>query len=219
VPFGTFAPNKTGRIIGVVRDFNYESLREKIIPIVTYIAPEQANTLSVRIAPGSLNKVLGRVQNILDSISPTGPVRYDFLTDRIAALYRNEERTMKMFTAFGVLAILVACLGLFGLAAFSAERRTKEIGVRKVLGASVPGLALLLTKEFAKWVVAANLIAWPAAYLGMREWLGNFAYRASIGAWPFIGSAVAALVVAVAATAAQSLKAAVADPVRALKYE
>jgi len=219
VPFGTFAPNKTGRIIGVVRDFNYESLREKIIPIVTYIAPGQANTLSVRIAPGSLNKVLGRVQNILDSISPAGPVRYDFLTDRIAALYRNEERTMKMFTAFGVLAILVACLGLFGLAAFSAERRTKEIGVRKVLGASVPGLALLLTKEFAKWVVAANLIAWPAAYLGMREWLGNFAYRASIGAWPFIGSAVAALVVAVAATAAQSLKAAVADPVKALKYE
>ena len=219
IPFGTFAPNRTGRVIGVVRDFNYESLHLLIVPVVTYIAPNEANTLTLRIAPGSLNKVTNHVRSVLDRFRPAGPLKADFLNERLAALYRNEEQTMKMFSAFSLLAVLIGCLGLIGLAAFSAERRTKEIGVRKVLGASTPGIALLLAREFTKWVIAANLIAWPAAFFGMRQWLQNFAYRTSIGVEPFLVSAALAVSIALVTVSFQSVKSAVSDPVRSLRYE
>ncbi len=217
--FGTFAPNLTGRIIGVVRDFNYESMHRPIVPIVTYIAPNQANTLSLRIAPGSLGRVVGHVQSVFDSIHPAGPVKYDFLSERLAALYRNEERAMRMFFFFSSLAVAVGCLGLFGLASFSAERRIKEIGVRKVLGASAPGIAGLLSREFVKWVAVANLVAWPAAYFASKQWLQGFAYRVPIGAAPFALSAALALTVAMLTVSYQAVRAALADPVKALRYE
>ncbi len=124
-----------------------------------------------------------------------------------------------MFFFFSLLAIAVGCLGLFGLAAYSAERRTKEIGVRKVLGASAPAIAGLLSREFAKWVVAANLIAWPAAYLGMRQWLQNFAYRVPVGIAPFVLSATLALVIALITVSYQAVRSAVSDPVTSLRYE
>ncbi len=217
--FGTFAPNLTGRIIGVVRDFNYESMHRPIVPIVTYIAPNQANTLSLRIAPGSLGRVVGHVQSVFDSIHPAGPVKYDFLSERLAALYRNEERAMRMFFFFSSLAVAVGCLGLFGLASFSAERRIKEIGVRKVLGASATGIAGLLSREFVKWVAVANLVAWPAAYFASKQWLQGFAYRVPIGAAPFALSAALALTVAMLTVSYQAVRAALADPVKALRYE
>jgi putative ABC transport system permease protein len=217
--FGTFAPNRTGHVIGVVRDFNYESFHRPIVPIVTYILPGQANTLSLRIAPGSLDKVVRHVQSVFDSFNPAGPVKYEFLSERLAALYRNEERTMKMFFFFSLLAVAVGCLGLFGLAAHSAERRTKEIGVRKVLGASAPAIAGLLSREFTKWVIVANVIAWPAAFFGMRQWLQNFAYRVPIGAWPFILSASLALVVALITVSYQAVRSALSNPVESLRYE
>ncbi len=219
IPFGTFAPNKNGRVIGVVRDFNYESLHNAIVPIVTYIAHSQANTLAIRIAPGSLDTVAEHVQSVLDRFRPAGPVRYDFLIERLVALYRNEERTMNLFYAFSLLAVLIGCFGLFGLASFSAERRTKEIGVRKVLGASVPGIILLLSKEFTRWTVVANVIAWPAAFFGMNIWLENFAYRTSVGAVPFILSSVLAFVIALATVSFQAVKSAVANPIQSLRYE
>jgi putative ABC transport system permease protein len=217
--FGTFAPNRTGHVIGVVRDFNYESFHRPIVPIVTYILPGQANTLSLRIAPGSLDEVVRHVQSVFDSFNPAGPVKYEFLSERLAALYRNEERTMKMFFFFSLLAVAVGCLGLFGLAAHSAERRTKEIGVRKVLGASAPAIAGLLSREFTKWVIVANVIAWPAAFFGMRQWLQNFAYRVPIGAWPFILSASLALVVALITVGYQAVRSALSNPVESLRYE
>ena len=217
--FGTFAPNRTGRVVGVVRDFNYESMHRPIVPIVSYIAPNQANTLSLRIAPGSLNKVIRHVQSVFDSIHPAGPVKHDFLTERLAALYRAEERAMRMFFSFSLLAVGVGCLGLFGLASFSAERRTKEIGVRKVLGASAPAIAGLLSREFTKWVVVANLIAWPAAYFAMKQWLQGFAYRAPIGVVPFILSASLALAIALITVGYQAVRAAFSDPVKSLRYE
>jgi putative ABC transport system permease protein len=218
-PFGTFAPNRNGRIIGVVRDFNYESLHRRIVPMVTYIAPEQANTLSLRIAPGSLDRVVKHIQAAFDSYYPSGTIKYEFLSTRLAALYRNEERTMKMFFFFGLLAIGVGCLGLVGLAAYSAERRTKEIGIRKILGASVPSLAGLLSREFTRWVVAANVVAWPVAYFGMTKWLQNFAYRVSIGVWPFLLSGMLALFIALATVSFQAARSALADPVESLRYE
>jgi putative ABC transport system permease protein len=217
--FETFAPDKKGRVIGVVRDFNYESLHQTIVPIVTYIAPNQANTLSLRIAAGSLSKVEKHVKGLLDRFRPAGSLDYDFLNDRLAALYRNEERTMNMFSAFSMLAILIGCLGLLGLATYSAEQRTKEIGVRKVLGASVSNIILLLSREFTKWVIAANIIAWPLAYLGMRRWLQNFAYRTPIGFEPFLLSAVLAFCIALITVSYQSIKSALADPVKSLRYE
>ncbi len=217
--FGTFAPNKTGRVVGVVRDFNYESMHRPIVPIVTYVAPNQANTLSLRIAPGTLDQVVRHVQSVFDSIHPAGPVKYDFLSERLAALYRSEERAMRMFFFFSLLAVGVGCLGLFGLASFSAERRTKEIGVRKVLGASAPAIAGLLSREFTKWVLVANLIAWPAAYFAAKQWLQGFAYRVSIGVVPFALSAALALAVALITVSYQAVRSALSDPVKSLRYE
>jgi putative ABC transport system permease protein len=217
--FGTFAPNRTGRVIGVVRDFNYESMHRPIVPIVTYIAPNQANTLSLRIAPGSLGKVVHHVQEVFDSIHPAGPVKYDFLSERLAALYRGEERAMRMFFFFSTLAIAVGCLGLFGLASFSAERRTKEIGVRKVLGASAPSIAVLLSRELTTGVVLANALAWPAAYFAAKQWLQSFAYRVPIGIAPFVLSASLAFVIALATVSYQAVRSSLADPVKSLRYE
>ena len=217
--FGTFAPNKTGRVVGVVRDFNYESMHRPIVPIVTYVAPNQANTLSLRIAPGSLGQVVRHVQSVFDSIHPAGPVKYDFLSERLAALYRSEERAMRMFFFFSLLAIVVGCLGLFGLASFSGERRAKEIGVRKVLGASAPAIAGLLSREFVKWVAIANLIAWPAAYFAAKQWLQGFAYRITIGIAPFVLSAALALTVALVTVSYQAVRSALANPVKSLRYE
>ena len=219
VPLQVFAPNRAGRIIGVVRDFNYESLHRPVVPIVTYIAPNQANTLSLRIARGSLDRAVRHVRNVFGQFSPGVEVKYDFLNDRLAALYRNEERMMDLFKAFSLLAVFVSCLGLFGLAAYSAALRTKEIGVRKVLGASTATVFALLSKEFTKWVVAANLIAWPVAFFAMRRWLGNFAYRVNVGLWPFILSGALAFLVALLTVSYQSARAAVSDPVDALRYE
>jgi putative ABC transport system permease protein len=156
---------------------------------------------------------------VFDSIHPAGPVKYDFLTERLAALYRGEERAMKMFFLFSLLAVGVGCLGLFGLASFSAERRTKEIGIRKVVGASAPAIAGLLSREFVKWVAVANLVAWPAAYFASRQWLQGFAYRTSIGAAPFVLSAALALAIALITVSYQAVRAALADPVKALRYE
>lgn len=217
--FGTLAPNRNGRVIGVVRDFNYESMHRAIVPIVTYIAPNEANTLSLRIAPGSLAKVVRHVQSVFDSIAPAGPVKYDFLSERLAALYRGEERAMRMFFFFSALAIAVGCLGLFGLASFAAERRTKEIGVRKVLGASAPSIAGLLSREFTEWVLAANLVAWPAAYFAAGHWLQGFAYRVPVGVIPFAVSASLAIVIALLTVSYQAVRAALADPVKSLRYE
>jgi putative ABC transport system permease protein len=124
-----------------------------------------------------------------------------------------------LFLIFSILSIFVACLGLFGLAAFTAEERTKEIGVRKVLGASSTNILFLLSKEFAKWVLVANVIAWPVAYFVMNKWLQNFAYQTGVGLWPFILSAILALLIALFTVSYQSIKAAITDPVECLRYE
>ncbi|UCE23073.1 MAG: cell division protein FtsX [Candidatus Aminicenantes bacterium] len=147
------------------------------------------------------------------------PFSYEFIDESIENWYRTEQRIGKIFRYFTILTVLIACLGLFGLASFMAERRTKEIGIRKVLGAGVSGIMLLLTKEFAKWVVLANVVAWPAAYLVSKQWLQGFAYRIDLGWEIFVFSALVALVIAVGTVSYQALKAATANPVKALRYE
>jgi putative ABC transport system permease protein len=212
-------PGWKGRVIGIVRDFNYESMRDEIKPIVTYIAPQQANTLSVRLAQGGIRETIDYIKGVWSRFHPGYPLQYTFLKDRINQLYRNEERMMQMFGYFSLLAIIIGCLGLFGLASFTAEQRTKEIGVRKVMGATMPNIVVLLSREFAKWVLIANIIAWPLAFVVMNGWLKNFAYRAGIGVAPFLFSAGIALVVALLTVSYQSIKAAAANPIDALRYE
>jgi putative ABC transport system permease protein len=147
------------------------------------------------------------------------PFEFSFLDESFEKLYRAEERMSQVAKYITILIIFVACLGLFGLASFMAEKRTKEIGIRKVLGASVPRLVLLLSTEFSKWVIVANMIAWPVAYFIMQRWLANFAYRINIGLWMFFMAAFLALATAMLTVGYRAIKTAVANPVEALRYE
>jgi len=218
-PMYTEAPNRNGRLIGVVADFNYESLHHEIVPMITYIRLQETNTVALRIAPGNIQETMAYVQSVWDRFHPGYPVSYTFLDDRFNALYRNEARMMEMFGYFSLLAIFIACLGLFGLSSFTTEARTKEIGIRKVLGASLSKIVTLLSKEYTKWVLAANIIACPIAYFAMDRWLNNFAYRVSIDWTVFILTALLTFVIALFTVSYQSIKAALSDPAEALRYE
>jgi putative ABC transport system permease protein len=206
-------------IIGVVQDFHFKSLHRIIEPCLLVLNPENFDTISIRIMPGDVRGAIGFVQQKWGEIFPGEQFEYTFLDNRITLLYKNEGRMRNLFLIFSILSIFVACLGLFGLAAFTAEERTKEIGVRKVLGASTANILLLLCKEFAKWVLVANVIAWPVAYFIMHKWLQNFAYQTGVGFWPFILSAVLALLIALFTVSYQSIKAAITEPVDCLRYE
>jgi putative ABC transport system permease protein len=216
---GTFAPTLKGYVIGVAADFNYESLHNEIRPIITYIRPDQANTASLRIAAGRTQEAIDHARAAWARFNPESPLQYDFLFDRIAALYRNEARMMRMFGYFSLFAIFISCLGLFGLASFTAARRTKEIGVRKVLGASLSNIVYLLSREFSKWVLVANLIAWPIAFYAMSAWLNNFAYKVHLYWLDFVLAGVLTFVIALLTVSFQSFKAAACDPVKSIRYE
>lgn len=213
------AGGRQGRIIGVVADFNYESLHFAVVPILTYIQETEADTVAVRIAPGNPQATLEQLQTIWEQFVPQYPFQYQFLDDRLSELYGNEARMMKVFGYFSVFAIFIACLGLFGMASFSAERRKKEIGVRKVLGASESGIVELLSRDFLKPVLLANLIAWPLAYLLMNQWLQAFAYRISIGPGMFFLAGLAAMVIALLTVSGQTIRAARANPADTLRAE
>ena len=155
----------------------------------------------------------------MKKISPNYPFEYSFFDEVFDRAYHTEQRMVNIFSSFAFLAIIIACLGLFGLSTYAVEQRTKEIGIRKVVGASVPGIVILLSKEFTKWVLIANIFAWPAAYVFMKNWLQYFAYRINLGWQIFTLSAILALVIALITVSYQSIKAAVANPVESLHYE
>jgi putative ABC transport system permease protein len=214
-------PSRTYQIVGVVRDFNYESLHDPIRPLVIRLIPSSSagKFVSVRIKPVDFAGTMAFMENTWKKYAGNEGFDYNFLDQNLQHLYIADQRTSRIATTFSVLAIFVACLGLLGLAAFITEQRTKEIGVRRVLGASIPEIALLLCKEFTKWVLLANLVAWPLAYYVMTHWLQNFAYRISIGPWIFLFSGVIALVVALITVSTHAIRAASANPVEALRYE
>ena len=219
---GTLTPGKDElvTIIGVVKDFHFESLHRKIRPLaINLLSDEEGRYISVRTEPEVIPQVLAFSENKWRAFVPGQPFEYFFLDDDFDRLYTAEKKVGRLFTSFSILAILVACLGLFGLASFTAEQRTKEIGIRKVLGASVSGIIVLLTREFSKWVLLANLVAWPVAYFVMHRWLQNFAYRISIGVWMFVLSAFLALVIALATVSYQAVRAALVNPAKSLRYE
>ncbi len=211
--------NKDGYVIGVVKDFHYQPLYQRIEPLVLYISPGFFEYVLVRIAPDNVPAALDFLKEKWRELAPHRPFEYFFLDSDFDSLYRSEERTGKLVGCFTVLAVFVSCLGLSGLASFTAEQRTKEIGIRKVLGASVAGIVALLSKEFTRWVLVANIIAWPGAYWVMSRWLQNFAYRTSFGIGIFFLSALIAFVIALTAVSYQAVKAAIANPVEALRYE
>ena len=205
-------------IIGVMKDFHFQSLHDAIRPLGMFIG-RNLSYLAVRIRPDDIPGTLAWLETEWQAFAPEQPFTYSFLDSDVDALYQEDQRQGSLFGTFALLAIVIACLGLFGLAAFTAEQRTKEIGVRKVLGASVPGIIVLLSKEFTKLVVVAFVVAAPVAYLVIDRWLQGFAFRVDISWWIFLMAGLAALVIAWLTVSYQSIRAALTNPVEALRYE
>jgi putative ABC transport system permease protein len=212
---------KSFTIIGVLKDFNYETLHKKVRPLVISLDTElqNAGTIAVRIRPENMHSTIDYLKTIWNKFTNNEYFNYSFVDEHLATLYDSEEKTASIASVFSVLAIFIACLGLFGLAAFVTEQRTKEIGIRKVLGASVPEIVVLLSKEFAVWVLVANLIAWPVAFYVMNNWLQNFAFRINIGLSVFLLSGLTALIIALFTVSMHAVKAGLANPVDSLRNE
>jgi hypothetical protein len=212
---------REGTIIGIVRDFHFRPLHEEIEPLVMFVEPEKFNYLCTKIESevSGLPGVIKYIERVWKKFEPGFPFSYYFLDETFDRLYRSEQRTGRIFGYFTFLAIFVSCLGLFGLAAQISEQRAKEIGIRKVMGASVSGIMLLLSKDFMKWIIIANVIAWPSAYYAVKKWLQNFAYRTNLGIEIFIFASVIAFFVALITVSFQVIRAAVSNPVDSLRYE
>ena len=205
-------------IIGVMKDFHFQSLHDAIRPLGLFIG-RNLGYLAVRVRPDDIPGTLATLETQWLAFAPDQPFTYSFLDSDVDALYQEDQRQGSLFGTFALWAIVIACLGLFGLAAFTAEQRTKEIGVRKVLGASVPGIVVLLSKEFTKLVVVAFIVAAPVAYFAIDRWLQGFAFRVEISGWIFLMAGLAALGVALLTVSYQSIRAALINPVDALRYE
>ena len=218
--FTMIKPVQAKKIVGVIKSFHLESLHEPIqAVIISRGQNEPLRFLSIRIAAGNISGTLDALSQKWAEIFPGIPFKYSFFDEDFDALYRAEERLERIFIYFTVLALAIACLGLLGLAAFVSQKRAKEIGIRKVLGARTVQILLLLLKEFLFLVGIANIIAWPLSYILMRGWLQNFAYRISLPLTIFIVAGFLALTVAVLTVGFQSLKSATSDPVKAIRYE
>ncbi|MFC2133712.1 ABC transporter permease [Bacteroidota bacterium] len=209
----------SGTIVGVMKDYHIRSFHFPIEPAFIMLNPTEVTYLSIKISPSNLQASIQHIESTIKKFAPATPFEYTFFDEVYDATYKNERKLEALFSAFAILAIIVACLGLFGLATFAAENRTKEIGIRKALGASISNIFILLSKEFLKWVLLANIIAWPVAYFCMRGWLDDFAYRIDLGIWVFILSGIIAIGIALVTVSRQSHKAARTNPVDSLKYE
>jgi putative ABC transport system permease protein len=206
-------------VIGVVKDFHIASLHQKIEPQLIFYDLSSINHISVRLAPENITHTVGLLEEEWKKISPDRPFDFYFLDQSFDSQYRAEERLGKISLYFSLLGILIACLGLLGLSSYTTERRTKEIGVRKVLGATETGIVMLLSREIVRWVLLANIIAWPVAYWLADRWLGGFAYRINLGWTTFVLAGLVALSIAVITVSFQAVKAALANPVESLRYE
>jgi putative ABC transport system permease protein len=212
--------NKPYTVIGVMDNIHMESLHANIRPMAAILIQDRpVMYLSLRIQPGKVEEALRFTEKLWSEFVPSQPLDYIFFDDRFNQLYANEIQAGKTFTTFASLAIIIACLGLFGLASYVTTQRTREIGIRKVMGASIPGMLLLLNREFMLKVLIANLIAWPVAYFAMNRWLQGFAFRTNISLFIFILSGVMALSIALLTVSYQVLKAANTDPIESLRYE
>ncbi len=212
---------RTGRVIGVVKDFHLRSLHYEIEPLVLLISPEPyyLDNLAIRLDGKNFSQTMTALEQKWRELAPNRPFEYSFLDQAFDKLYRKEQKLALVFQYFSAIAIFVGCLGLFGLASFIAEQKTKEIGIRKVLGASVAGIIGLLSKDFVKLILVASVIASPISYFAMHHWLQGFAYRIDIGLATFFFAGALALAIALFTVCFQAIKAALANPVEALRYE
>ena len=206
------------KVIGVVADFNYASVKQKVAPMMMMLK-NNFGGLIIKIKTADVKGFLSDLKKQWTAFNPQGPLTYDFLDEKFAALYASEQRTQQIFSVFAVLAIIIASLGLFGLSSYVMEQRTKEIGIRKVLGASVKNVLVLVSKEFLSLVIIAFIISIPVAWWAMNKWLMDFAYRINISVWVFAFAGIAVITIALIAVSVQAIKAAIANPVKSLRTE
>lgn len=211
--------NIKGKLVGVVKDFHFESLHQPIIPMVFFARPGIYSDLSIKISGNQVTQGLEHVEKVWKEFLPKRPFSYKFLSENYQRLYEEEQKQSQLFTIFSGLAIFIACLGLFGLATFNTLQRVKEIGIRKVLGASVPSILNLLSREIVMLIIVANLIAWPLAWYFMNQWLSTFAYHIDMNVAIYLLAAVAAVLLALITVSTQTLKAAMTNPSNTLRYE
>jgi putative ABC transport system permease protein len=211
---------RKGNVIGIVKDFHYESLHNPISPVIMYYDPESFNKVSIRVAPSDMKKNLAFIEKIWAAYNVSDTqFTYEYLDERFNRLYKTEENMKTIFSYFMIVAISIAILGMIGLSVFLIERRTKEIGIRKINGATISGILLLLNKNFVKWVAIALVIAIPISYYAMHSWLRNFAYKTDLSWWLFVLSGIIAIGIALLSVSMQCWRAAVRNPVDALRYE
>jgi putative ABC transport system permease protein len=202
----------------VVQDFNFETMHDQISPMVFHFGLS-ATIVTVKVKTADMKNTLQAITNTWKSFSPGQPIRYTFLDESFANMYADVQRMGHIFTTFAILAIIIACLGLFALSAFMAEQRSKEIGIRKVLGATVSGITTLLSLDFIKLVVLAIVIASPIAWWAMNKWLEGFVYHQPVAWWIFVAAGSMAVIIALLTVSFQSVKAALMNPVKSLKAE
>jgi putative ABC transport system permease protein len=207
------------RIIGIVNNFHHKSLKHKINPTVLELNTEFYNFAAIRISHEDVSSTIAYLKKLWKETNPQFQFRYFFIDDDFRMKYPEEEKVRQIYFYFGILAIFVACLGLYGLSSYTIMMRTKEIGIRKVLGSSFQSIVIMLTKDFLKWVSIANIIAWPLAYFIMNRWLQNFAYRISIEWWIFLVSGIIALFISLIIVGFEAQKSARSNPINALRYE
>ena len=208
-----------GIITGVMKNYNYSQIQAAIEPLAVYLSPSQVNFAIVRLNAGNLSGSLDEVQNVWQKVNPNYPFEYRFFDEDFSRMFRSDERMETLFGYASLFAILVACLGLFGLSSYIAEQRTKEIGLRKVLGASVSEITTLFSKEFVKWVLIANILAWPFSYYLIENLLQDYAYRVPFLWWVYPLTLVITITVALLTVGYQSIKAAIVNPIKSLRYE
>ncbi|MFA6088094.1 ABC transporter permease [Mucilaginibacter sp.] len=211
-------PLKEFHVIGVVKDFNFSSLRDNITPVVMLLADDKG-ALSIKVNAKNIKPLIAQVEHKWNALSPNQHFEYSFMDEDFNHAYRTEQRTGTLFLSFTTLAVIIACLGLFSLAAYAAEQRNKEIGIRKVLGASISSIVTMLSKDFIKLVAISFIIAAPLAWLTMQQWLQGFAYRQSFQWWILVLAGAGAVIIALITISAQSFKAAMANPADSLKSE
>lgn len=210
---------QTGNVVGVIKDFIFRPLNNKTRPLALMLDPDKVRFVSIKIQPKEIASTLDYMEKTWKQTVPMYPFIFSFLDEDFDRSFRQVETLGRLLTTSTVISIFISCLGLLGLATYAAQQRTKEIGIRKVLGASTFQITMMLSHEFTKWVVFASIIAFPVAYFVMNQWLQNFAYRTSIGFWIFILSVLLALILAMFTVSFQAFKAAIANPVNSLRYE
>jgi putative ABC transport system permease protein len=215
---GKWVPRK-GQVVGVAEDFHFESVHSKIVPVVYLINHNMIFWLIIKINTSNTSKILEYIKDKWDDQNVEINYAPSFYQDDLDALYRAEERFFTLFVIFSGLAIVIACMGIFGLASYTAEQRTKEIGIRKVMGASVFTIIKLINRDFLILVLFSNIIAWPIAWYFMKNWLNNFVYKIDLTIWPFIISGFMAIIIAILSVSYKAIRASSTNPVNALRYE